>query len=122
MNADASGWNVYGYNATYKKTLDLQQAFVEVKGTVLGAKSGIIIGRQQFLDAPSYMLYNRETPNVPLSWNGFRSYALCHDSGWMVGILLAPIPINRRFFTITKIMTLAFTVSTAHGRRRIFPF
>lgn len=76
VNADASGWNVYGYNATYKKTLDLQQAFVEVKGTVLGAKSGIIIGRQQFLDAPSYMLYNRETPNVPLSWNGFRSYAL----------------------------------------------
>ncbi|WP_260432169.1 alginate export family protein [Zymomonas mobilis] len=76
VNGDASGWNVYGYGSTYRKSLDLQQAFVEIKGPVLGAKSGLIIGRQQFLDAPSYMLYNRETPNVPLSWNGFRGYSI----------------------------------------------
>ncbi|AEI38162.1 alginate export family protein [Zymomonas mobilis] len=75
INADASGWNTYGYDSTYRKNLDLQQAFAEIRGNVLGAKAGFIVGRQQFLDAPSYMLYNRETPNVPLSWNGFRGYA-----------------------------------------------
>lgn len=42
----------------------------------MGAKTGLIVGRQQFLDAPSYILYNRETPNVPLSWNGIRGYAI----------------------------------------------
>lgn len=74
INADAGGWNGYGYGTTYRKRLDVQQAFIETRWTMLGAKSGFMFGRQQFLDAPSYMLYNRETPNVPLSWNGFRAY------------------------------------------------
>lgn len=74
INADAGGWNYYGYGSTYRKRLDAQQAFIETRWNMLGAKSGFIFGRQQFLDAPSYMLYNRETPNVPLSWNGFRGY------------------------------------------------
>ena len=74
INADAAGWGGYGYGSTYRKRLDAQQAFVETRWTMLGAKSGFIFGRQQFLDAPSYMLYNRETPNVPLSWDGFRAY------------------------------------------------
>lgn len=74
INADAAGWGGYGYGSTYRKRLDAQQAFVETRWNMLGAKSGFIFGRQQFLDAPSYMLYNRETPNVPLSWDGFRAY------------------------------------------------
>lgn len=74
VNADAAGWGGYGYGSTYRKRLDAQQAFVETRWNMLGAKSGFIFGRQQFLDAPSYMLYNRETPNVPLSWDGFRAY------------------------------------------------
>ncbi|OUI95059.1 hypothetical protein HK13_04030 [Acetobacter indonesiensis] len=74
INADAGGWNGYGYGSTYRKRLDVQQAFIETRWNMLGAKSGFMFGRQQFLDAPSYMLYNRETPNVPLSWNGFRGY------------------------------------------------
>nr|WP_242501368.1 alginate export family protein [Komagataeibacter xylinus] len=74
VNADAGGWGGYGYGSTYRKRLDAQQAFVEVKWNMLGAKSGFMFGRQQFLDAPSYMLYARETPNVPLSWDGFRAY------------------------------------------------
>lgn len=76
INADAGGWRGYGYGSTYRKRLDLQQAFAEVKGRVAGAKAGFMFGRQQFLDAPSYVLYNRETPNVPLSWNGGRVYAV----------------------------------------------
>ncbi|MBS1071127.1 alginate export family protein [Gluconobacter cerinus] len=76
INADAGGWKGFGYGSTYRKRLDLQQGFVELKGKVAGAQTGFMFGRQQFLDAPSYMLYNRETPNVPLSWNGGRFYAL----------------------------------------------
>ncbi|WP_029603397.1 alginate export family protein [Kozakia baliensis] len=76
INADSGGWAGYGYNSTYRKRLDLQQAFIELSGMFAGAKSGLIFGRQQFLDAPSYILYNRETPNVPLSWNGVRGYAI----------------------------------------------
>lgn len=74
VNADAGGWNGYGYGSTYRKRLDAQQAFVETRWNMLGAKSGFMFGRQQFVGAPSYMLYSRETPNVPLSWNGFRGY------------------------------------------------
>lgn len=76
VNADAAGWGGYGYNSTFRKRLDLQQGFVELKSKLVGAKTGLIVGRQQFLDAPSYILYNRETPNVPLSWNGVRGYAI----------------------------------------------
>ncbi|QDH16834.1 alginate export family protein [Swingsia samuiensis] len=76
INGDAGGWKGYGYGSTFRKRLDLQQGFVELKAKMMGAKTGFIFGRQQFLDAPSYILYNRETPNVPLSWNGGRIYAL----------------------------------------------
>jgi len=75
VNADAAGWGGFGYGTTYRKRLDAQQAFVEWRQKLGSARTGLIIGRQQFLDAPSYILYNRETPNVPLSWNGFRFYS-----------------------------------------------
>lgn len=76
INGDAAGWNGYGYNTTYRTRLDTQQLFVEAKANLLGAKTGVIFGRQQFLDAPNYVLYARETPNLPLSWNGVRGYAV----------------------------------------------
>jgi len=76
INADAAGWNGFSYGSTFRKRLDWQQGFLEIKGKLLHAHAGTIIGRQQFLDAPSYILYNRETPNVPLSWNGIRGYAI----------------------------------------------
>ena len=76
INGDAGGWNGYGYGSTYRKRLDLQQAFVEAKARVLDARTGIILGRQSFLDAPAYVLFARETPNVPLSWDGGRAYAI----------------------------------------------
>ncbi|GBQ92967.1 hypothetical protein AA23498_1598 [Acetobacter nitrogenifigens DSM 23921 = NBRC 105050] len=76
VNGDAAGWAAYGYGTTYRKRLDVQQAFVELSGKFLGARAGFLFGRQQFLDAPTYLLYNRETPNVPLSWNGFRAYSI----------------------------------------------
>ncbi len=76
VNGDAGGWNAYGYNATYRTRLDVQQLFVEAKATLAGAKTGIMVGRQEFLDAPNYVLYLRETPDLPLSWNGVRGYAV----------------------------------------------
>ncbi|GBQ11040.1 alginate export family protein [Swaminathania salitolerans] len=76
VNGNAGGWSGFGYNATYRKRLGLQQGFAELRGKLAGAKTGLLVGRQQFLDAPSYILYNRETPNVPRSWNGVRGYAI----------------------------------------------
>ncbi len=76
INGDAFGLNAYGYNATYRTRLDVQQLFVEAKTDLAGAQTGVLFGRQEFLDAPNYVLYARETPNVPLSWDGVRSYAI----------------------------------------------
>lgn len=76
INGDGGGWNAYGYGATYRKRLDLQQAFVEGRASLLGARTGVMLGRQSFLDAPAYVLFARETPNLPLSWDGGRAYAV----------------------------------------------
>ena len=76
VNGDAFGEHAYGYNATYRTRLDVQQLFVEAKARLAGAQAGVMFGRQQFLDAPNYVLYARETPDVPLSWNGVRGYAV----------------------------------------------
>ncbi|MCX5616103.1 alginate export family protein [Bombella sp. TMW 2.2559] len=75
-NGEAAGWNYYGYNATWRRRLGGQQLFVGYERKLLGAKTGVMVGRQQFLDAPSWLVYMRETSNVPLSWNGVRGYAM----------------------------------------------
>ena len=74
VNGDAGGWNAYGYNGTYRTRLDLEQLFGEATIPLDGAKFGLKFGRQQFLDAPNYVLFARETPDVPLSWDGVRGY------------------------------------------------
>ena len=74
VNGDAGGWNAYGYNGTYRTRLDLEQLFGEASAPLAGAKIGLRFGRQQFLDAPNYVLFARETPDVPLSWDGVRGY------------------------------------------------
>lgn len=76
VNGTAAGWNGYGYGSTYRKRLDLHQAFIEYKQTIGTAKTGLMFGRQQFLDAPSYVLYDREPPNIQITWNGPRAYAI----------------------------------------------
>lgn len=76
INGDAAGWAGYGYNTTYRTRLDVQQLFVEAKARLVGAQTGVMFGRQEFLDAPNYVLYLRETPDLPLSWNGVRGYAV----------------------------------------------
>ena len=76
VNGDAAGWNAYGYNGSYRTKLDLEQLFGEVTLPLAGARTGLKFGRQQFLDAPNYVLFARETPDVPLSWNGVRAYAI----------------------------------------------
>lgn len=76
INADAGGTRPYGYDGTFRKNIDAQQAFVEFSGNALGGHGGFIFGRQQFLDAPDYMIGNRDVLNVPLSWNGFRVYEM----------------------------------------------
>jgi len=76
VNGDAGGWAYYGYNATYRKRLDLEQGFAELTGTLLGARTGLKLGRQLFLDAPNYVLFVHDTPDVPQSWDGGRAYAI----------------------------------------------
>ncbi len=74
LSGQAGGWNAYGYNQTYRKTVDAQQLFAEAEIPLDTAKLGMIVGRQEFFDAPNYVLYVRETPNLPISWNGLRAY------------------------------------------------
>ena len=76
VNGDAGGTNPYNYSQGYTTRLDLLQAFAEVNGKVLGAKSGVMAGRMQFYDAPEYVFYQRSISNVPESWNGVRGYAV----------------------------------------------
>ena len=74
INADAGGWNYYGYNAGYRTRLDWLQGFGELQGKVLGAKSGLMVGRMEFIDAPEYVFYLRTVSSVPESWNGGRAF------------------------------------------------
>ncbi|MFT8719672.1 alginate export family protein [Acetobacter sp.] len=73
----AGGSNYYGYQTgVQRERLDLQQGILEVKGNLLGAKMGVIGGRQVFLDAPLSMQSARDLPNVQQTWDGFRGYAV----------------------------------------------
>ncbi|MCQ8239946.1 alginate export family protein [Rhizosaccharibacter radicis] len=77
VNGIAGGRRYYGYNAGNQRSrLELQQGFLEISGTVLGARAGVIGGRQVFLDAPPYVLSLRDLPNLVQSWNGLRGYAV----------------------------------------------
>ena len=73
----AGGSNTYGYQlGTERESLDLQQGILEVKGRLLGARMGVIGGRQLFLDAPVSMQSPRDLTNVQETWDGFRGYAI----------------------------------------------
>ncbi|NHO34229.1 alginate export family protein [Acetobacter fallax] len=73
----AGGSNYYGYQTgAQRERLDLQQGILEVKGNLLGAKMGVIGGRQVFLDAPVSMQSARDLTNAQQTWDGFRGYAV----------------------------------------------
>ncbi|NHN89546.1 hypothetical protein GOB81_13075 [Acetobacter sp. LMG 1627] len=77
LNAEAGGSNTYGYQTgLQRERLDLQQGLIEVHGRILGADTGVIAGRQLFLDAPQSMQSVRDLPNVQQTWNGVRGYAI----------------------------------------------
>ncbi|GAN54023.1 alginate export family protein [Tanticharoenia sakaeratensis] len=77
LYGNAGGSNYYGYQTgTQRERLDLQQGILEVKGTLLGAKTGVMGGRQVFLDAPVSMQSARDLTNVQQTWDGFRGYAI----------------------------------------------
>lgn len=76
LSAQAGGTNYYGYaGGRWRSKLDAQQAFVEVRGHMLGATMGVMVGRMSFLDAPPYITAGSVYPAVPYSWNGVRGYA-----------------------------------------------
>lgn len=76
MSGQAGGINYYGYTGgRWRSKLDAQQAFVEVKGHLLGATMGAMVGRMSFLDAPPYVTAGSVYPTLPYSWNGLRGYA-----------------------------------------------
>lgn len=77
LYAVAGGSNTYGYQSgTQRERLDLQQGILEVTGHFLGAKMGVIGGRQIFMDAPISIQSARDLVNVQQSWDGFRGYAI----------------------------------------------
>lgn len=76
INAVAGGSNTFGYQTGFqRKRLDLQQGFLELKANLVGAKTGIMGGRQFFLDGPPSITSPRELTNVRQSWDGVRAYA-----------------------------------------------
>lgn len=76
MSGQAAGVNYYGYaGGRWRSKLDAQQAFIEVRGKVLGATVGGMAGRMTFLDAPPYFTAGSVYPSLPYSWNGLRGYA-----------------------------------------------
>lgn len=76
LSGQAGGVNYYGYaGGRWRSKIDAQQAFIEVKGHMLGATMGAMAGRMVFLDAPAYITAGSVYPTVPYSWNGLRGYA-----------------------------------------------
>lgn len=77
LQALAGGSNYYGYQTgIQRERLDLQQGILEIRGTVLGTKAGVIGGRQVFLDAPVSMQSARDLTNAQQTWDGVRGYAI----------------------------------------------
>ena len=109
VNGDAGGWNAYGYNGTYRTKLDLLQMFGELTAPIAGATTGLKIGRQQFLDAPSYVLFARETPDVPLSWDGARGY-----------VFWPPVRLDLFDFVQTNNNPIGFFRDTENYKARLF--
>ncbi|WP_242010541.1 alginate export family protein [Acetobacter musti] len=76
MSGQAGGMNYFGYNnGRWRSKLDAQQAFVEVRGHLLNATMGAMVGRMTFLDAPPYITAGSVYPTIPYSWNGIRGYS-----------------------------------------------
>lgn len=68
MSAQAGGMNYFGYaGGRWRSKLDAQQAFVEVRGHMLGATMGAMVGRMTFLDAPPYVTAGAVYPTLPYS-------------------------------------------------------
>jgi hypothetical protein len=62
--------------ANQRANLDVQQAFVEGKFQALGAQAGVMIGRQDYYDAPNVLLDTGDAVDIHTSWDGIRAYAL----------------------------------------------
>lgn len=76
INGAAGGVRQFGYQTGYQRSrINLQQGFLELKANMLGAKMGVMGGRQFFIDGPPSMISPRELTNVRQSWDGFRGYA-----------------------------------------------
>ncbi|RDI36090.1 alginate export protein [Gluconacetobacter liquefaciens] len=76
MSGQATGGNKFGYNARWRNRVDAQQAFVEVRGRMLGATMGAMVGRMSFLDVPPNISAGSVYPSIPYSWNGLRGYSV----------------------------------------------
>ena len=74
-SADVGGSGYNSILAYSRSTLFVQQAFVEIKGDLAGAKVGTMIGRQEFTDGPIQLVSTRDVPNLHYEFNGARVYA-----------------------------------------------
>jgi hypothetical protein len=103
-------WRVYGELATgqvgarqalaaanFQNTLALQQAFVELRGSVDGLLAGAMLGRQEFADGPRQLVSLSDGPNLHRSWNGVRAYLQSPDWRLSLARLRATKPGAGRF-------------------------
>lgn len=62
-------------NANQRNDLAVQQLFAQISGKVGDIDTGVIIGRQHFLDGPIQFVSTRENTNIHITWQGVRAYA-----------------------------------------------
>ena len=62
-------------NRNFNNNLAILDAFIEPMGQIDDTKFGLRVGRQQITLGNGLFVDNREIANLPLSWDGFRSYA-----------------------------------------------
>lgn len=87
----AGGSNYYGYQTgVQRERLDLQQGILEVKGHLLGAKMGVIGGRQVFLGGPLLCSRHGIFPIPSRHGTGSGAMRSGNRSGWICLILCRP--------------------------------
>lgn len=74
-SSQATGANPGVLNGNFRNDAIIQQAFVEVSGTVAGVKLGVMGGRQEFADGPPNLVNIRPAPDIYTTMNGVRFYA-----------------------------------------------
>ena len=83
LGSGYSGGNGNATGANFDNKESLQQLFVDARTKVGTSLLGVMIGRQEFADAPRQLVSLSDGPNLHRTWNGTRLYL--HDGNYRIG-------------------------------------